>query len=335
MDSITQATTTYMEAFAGFVSQFIAWGQHIFFSLLLINFVWLALGYAFDKASIVEGFSDFLKRLTVMGIFYALLCNPSWMESLLNSATSMGFSLSHVIIDPSSLVSIGIGLANKIIQPISHTGILELSFGVFFAMLVYVGIIFCFISVAIELAITLIITCALVCISPLFFGFASLGATNQVARQALDVVIANCIKLLGIYLCVAAGLSTISYVESLVPSTVGSLDDYCWILACVVLFWQVAKQLPPQMARIISGAFRENQHADAAAIALSVVGAARTFTQGAKLMATGFKSLNQGGKNLLSKFSSDGKDSIASSSSNAFTHAVGLQKNNSRSPAND
>ena len=345
MYAITQATTSYMEAFAGFVSQFIAWGQHIFFSLLLINFVWLGLNYAFDKTSIVEGFSDFLKRFAIMGFFYALLCNPSWMESLLNSATAMGFNLSHVIIDPSSLISIGIGLANKIIQPVSHTGILDLDFGVIFAMIVYVGIIFCFISVAIELAITLIITCALVCISPLFFGFAALSATHQIARQTLDVVIANCIKLLGIYLCVAAGLSTINYVESIVPSTAGTLDDYCWVLACVVLFWQISKQLPPQLARIISGGLRENQHADAAAIALSAVGMASSFSHHIKSLKQLVQSKNASNLSYASHLSG----ATNSHAHNALTHAVGLEKNNTlnshqnvlpnahhlRNPAND
>jgi P-type conjugative transfer protein TrbL len=276
MNIVTQASESYMTTFHGFVTQFTEWGQWIFISLVTINVVWMCLWYAFDHHSFSESMSSFIKKFFSIAFFYTIMMNSSWLMDVLKTAQFMGETLTHAPIDPSSLISQGIGLGNKVIEPIKESSLLTAGFSLIMLSLVYIIILFVFISIALDLAVTLIITTALISIASFFLGFAALGATSQIARQTLDVILGNCVKLLAIYLVVAAGSQTITMIAGYIPTTTDQLkesgfDFYAWIVAASVLFWLIAKNLPAQLARMITGAIQETRGVDAAALGMAAV----------------------------------------------------------------
>lgn len=289
MDILTTATDSYITTISGFVSQFTQWGQWLFYSLLTINIVWMCLWYAFDKESFSASMGSFIKKFFTICLFYTILMNHSWLTSLLQSATTMGSTLTGAQTDPSSIISEGIGIANKVIAPVSGTGLLSISFSAIIILIVYVIIIFVFLSIALQLALTLIITTALITFSTFFLGFAALSATTQIARNTLDVILSNCMKLLGIYLVVACGSKTIINVtNSIQTSTVSNFDSYVWLLSVVILFWLVAKNLPEQIAKIVSNHVQESHGHETASMAIAAsqysgmaISAGRTVTTAA------------------------------------------------------
>lgn len=283
MDILTTAAQSYMTTFSGYVNQFLQWGQWLFFSLLVINLVWMTLWHAFDRHSFSESMPSFIKKFFVIALFYTIMMNPSWLGEILQTVQFMGSTLTHSPIDPSSVISEGIGIGNQIIIPIEKSSILTLGFGLIIISIVYIIVLFVFISIALDLALTLIITSALIAIATFFLGFAALGATTQIARQTLDVILANCVKLLGIYLVVAAGSQTMIAVTSSIPNVITTFDPYAWIVAVALLFWLIAKNLPNQLAKIVSGAFQETHGTDAAALAMSAVNYAQTAMPAVKL----------------------------------------------------
>src|SRR5262249_48546130 len=204
MNIVTQAANSYIHIFSGYVQQFLHWGQWLFFSLLTINVVWLALWYAFDRHALAETLPSFLKKFFVMSFFYTVMIHPAWLGSILHTAQSMGQSVVHAPIDPSSIIAQGLGLGNKLLIPVSHSSLLTMGFGIIIIAVVYLVVLFVFIHIALDLALTLITTTALISIATFFLGFAALGATHQIARQTVEVILANCVKLLGMYCVVAA-----------------------------------------------------------------------------------------------------------------------------------
>jgi P-type conjugative transfer protein TrbL len=276
MDILTRASESYMSTFHGFVAQFMQWGQWIFFSLVTINIVWMCLWHAFDRHSFSESMPSFIKNFFVISFFYTIMMNPSWLLEILKTTQFMGSTLTHTPIDPSSLISAGIALGNKIITPIEQSSLLTAGFSLIVLSIVYLIILFVFISIALDLAVTLIITTALISVASFFLGFAALSSTSQIARQTLDVILGNCIKLLAIYLVVAAGSQTMTMIADFIPTTTDQLkqsgfDLYAWIVAASVLFWLIAKNLPNQLARIVTGAIQETRGTDAAALAVAAV----------------------------------------------------------------
>lgn len=269
MDIVTQAAQSYMKVFHGYVQQFLHWGQWLFFGLLTLNIVWLCLWYAFEKHSFADSMPDFIKRFFVITLFYSIMVNPAWLVAVLSTVQGMGSALTHAPVDPSSLIAQGIALGNKIILPIEQSSLLTSFFGVVVVLIVYVIILFVFVSIALDLALTLITVTALIAMASFFLGFAALGATSAIARQTLDVILGHCVKLLGLYVVVAAGSETIRSIAAAIPTQLVAFDPYAWIVAASVLFWLLAKHLPQQLARIVTGAVQEMQGTGAVALALS------------------------------------------------------------------
>ncbi len=286
MNIVTHAANSYIHIFSGYVNQFLNWGKWLFFSLLVINLVWLALWYAFDRHALAETLPAFLKKFFAISFFYTIMIHPAWLGSILHTAQSMGQSLVHEPIDPSSIIAQGLGLANKLIVPVSHSSLLTIGFVFLLMFAVYIVVLFVFISIALDLALTLITTTALISIATFFLGFAALGTTNQIARQTLDVILANCVKLLGIYLVVAAGSQTIAAVALSVPAEIKTLDPYAWIVAVAILFWLLAKHLPNQFAKIFSGAISDTHGEHTAAMMMAASHIANATRQLTHLAAT-------------------------------------------------
>lgn len=286
MNIVTHAANSYIHIFSGYVNQFLHWGKWLFFSLLAINTVWLALWYAFDRHALTETLPSFLKKFFVISFFYTVMMHPAWLGSILHTAQSMGQSLVHAPIDPSSIIAQGIGLGNKLLIPVTQSSLLTGGFGILVIAVVYLAVLFVFISIALDLALTLITTTALISIATFFLGFAALGATSQIARQTLDVILANCVKLLGIYLVVAAGSQTVAAVALSVPAEIKTLDPYVWIVAVTLLFWLLAKNLPNQLARIISGAISDTQGENAAAMMMAATHLSNVSINVAKVSGT-------------------------------------------------
>ena len=330
MDILTATVNQYIAGFSGYVNQFVEWGQWIFYSLLTINIVWLTLWYAFDKNSFVESMADFLRQFFLIALFYTIMMNHEWLVSILQTANVMGKTLAGFPIDPSSIISNGIAIANKIIIPIHQASIITAGFGLLVGFAAWVVITFTFISIALNLAVTLIIATALITVSTFFLGFAAFSGTSQIARQALDVVLSNCVKLLGIYLTVGVGAKTITGIVNAIPAQLLSFDAYTWIIAACLLFWLVSKTLPEQLARIVSGSFQAHHGTSAAALTVSAVQYARTALSPMRAISpkTGiFSGMSSGGGaggivRAQASFDSMSK-SASSGSSGSFSGAAG------------
>jgi type IV secretory pathway TrbL component len=183
----------------------------------------------------------------------------------------MGKTITHAPTDPSSIVSNGIALANSIMEPVKSFDIFHITFGAIIILIVYVVIVFAFISIALELAKTLIITTALISVSSFFLSFAALEQTSKIAHHLLEAVLGNCMKLLGIYLIVGTGTQIIINLSHLIPASETSFDDYWWLLSVVILFWMLAKQLPEQLARLVSFHLTTESHANVSTMSMAVL----------------------------------------------------------------
>ncbi len=280
MDTLlTSAAQTYIKIFSSYLNQLLIWGQWLFGALLVINMGWLWFWYATDKDNVVEGLSDFLKKFFMILLFYTIMVNHHWLLNLLTTTQVMGQKLTGIPIDPSSVIANGIMIANKILIPLQNSSLLTSGFGLLLGFIVYLFIVLAFISIALDLALTLIMATALISLSTFFLGFAALGATSQIARQSLMTLLGLCIKLLGIYLVVGAGSKTIATVAAAIPIKILAYDAYIWVIASVALFWLLARNLPGQIARIVTDGMQDNLGTNVPAFATGVLKTAYSLKQ--------------------------------------------------------
>lgn len=284
------ATDTFVKVFTGYQSTFFNWGQSLFFTLLLINFSWLCLQYAFEKSSLESGLASFLRRFFVILFFYTLMLNTPWLYSLIHSADVIGKTLAGHPLTPSSIITDGLAIGGLILKTAGKASILTSGTGVLVALITYGIMLYAFFSIAIDLAATIITAWWLAIVSALFLGFAGLDATRNIARHYLDALLGVCMKLVGIYLVVAIANPVIKLIHANVPTSLVNLDPYGWLIAAAILFKVLAKNFPMQLAGIMSHAVKENQGADAGAIAMGAARMASHGTTAKNLAATLAKS---------------------------------------------
>lgn len=275
-DILTTATKSYMTTFQGYEQQFMQWGSSLFFGVLTINLVMAMVWVAFDKGSLPEAMSSFLKKLFVSSVFYTILLHPEWAHSVLDGAKEMGKKLGGNPLDPSNIVSQGIGMANQVLAPIKEMAIWKMGFGAIIGTLVYLSLLYVFGRIALDVALAIVMTGALITTSCFFLGFGGFSVTQAIARQSIDAVIGYCVKLLGYYMVISAGLDTLDILKAGIPATPDAVksvgfDDYAWLLVGAWLFYVIARNLPEQMAKIVCSGIQESRGTDVAAMALSAV----------------------------------------------------------------
>ena len=273
--AFTTAATVYMNSFKSYSDQLMHWGKEIFSVLLAINITWAAIWYAFDKDSMVSSMSSFLKKFTVAIIFYSIMVNPSFLTSLIVTTTDMGKTITGYPMDPSSIISTGFSLGNKIIHQISTSSFLTATVGAFEALLVYVVIVFCFMSVALQISVAQLISTALAMLACFSLSFSALSASSKIAHKTIDALIGNCFKLLAYYIVVGSSLKVFDSIANLMPDGFKDMTPYGWMCASALLMWLLSKNLAGVFERIGGGITGETEGADTAAIALSALNTSR------------------------------------------------------------
>lgn len=280
-NSLTIAADSFKTAFAGFQDTFFSYGQDIFFILLTISIVLKGIEYAWTK-DLTESMPDWLRELFGAMFFYTIMQNLKWLITLPASANFIGASIG-LVIDPSSIVLKGVTISNKIMQPLQKAGFLDSGLAMLIGIICCVAIMFCMISIAMNVAVTLICTQGLISISPLFLCAGAFKPSAPIARNLIDAIIGNSIKLIGFYLTIYAGNKAMDIMANSIDGTfsptTSSFDQYCYIIAVVTLFYAVAKTFPEQLARLVSGVIQENRGISAMAAATAAVSAvAKTQT---------------------------------------------------------
>jgi hypothetical protein len=286
MEAFSHIIDRYCHVLSSYQASFLKWGHLVFASLLVLNVAWTCLWVAFDKSCLTQSLSAFLKHFMGILIFYTLMLHPNWLFSLLQSVESMGKSLTGIPVDPPSLIHKGIAISNKVLASVATSSLLTLGISALVILLAYLVINFTFITIALDLALTIIITTALISLSSFFLGFSSLASTAPIARQTLSLILANCFRLLGLYLVVGVGSSAIEGIAKDIPTRVIAFDPYVWVVAACLLFWLLAKNLPNQLARLGSIAALDHHGTDSSALALSALRTGAQLKQGMQAAKT-------------------------------------------------
>lgn len=256
----TQSIDTYTKIFSNYFQQFLSWGEWLFYSFSIIAIVWLCLWRAFDKDSVSESMPGFLKEFFIIALFYTLMAHAApWLSSIVDTAQAMSQSLTHQQADPASIIHQGVTIANKIFYPVKNSGITTLELGNVIIAAAYLITLFSFIAVALNLAVTWLVTTFFISLSGLLLAFGTFAFTRNIARRTLEMVIAHSFKLLTLYLVIDAGSGILTSISDYLPSNnITTFDVYAWTIAAELLFLSVATILPKQAAALFRGAITEN-----------------------------------------------------------------------------
>ena len=270
---LSESTAIYMHSFESYATKFMVYGKEFFAVLFAINIAWLAMWYAFDKDSLVDSLSGFIKKFFIAMIFYMLMISPSWLASIISSTTAMGKGITGATgVDPTSIINQGFDIGFKMLDVIKKTSILKGFFSSLTMFFTFIIIIFCFMNVALEVAVTQIVSTALAMFACFSLSFSGFGATASIARNTIDALIGNCFKLLGYYIVIGTATTTFTGLAgSITESAAKNLKICGWLCACTLLMWLLSKNLPAVFEKIGGGLAGEIQGATVSSMAMSAV----------------------------------------------------------------
>jgi P-type conjugative transfer protein TrbL len=270
-DLITYLINQYTTIFSGFFSQFLNWGNWLFYSFATIAMVWFCLWQAFEKPTAVASMPEFLKEFFLIAFFYTIMINAAnWLSSIVDSAQTMGQQLTHQSIDPASIIQQGLTIANQILAPIKNSSAAATGLGTDLILMAYLSTLTAFIAVALDLAITLLTTTFFITVSGLFLAFGVFGFWRRVAGRTLDVVIGYSFKLLALYITIYAGSDVfIQLANNLPHDQVTTFDVYVWVSAAALLFWLTAFCLSKKVAGLFFQAIQAEPRCHAESFPLS------------------------------------------------------------------
>lgn len=259
-DLITNIINQYTAVFSSYFSQFLNWGKWLFYGFSTIAIVWLTLWRAFDQDAVAEAMPGFLKEFFLIAFFYTIMINAApWLSSIVDTAQSMGQQLTHQSIDPASIIQQGLTIANQILAPVRNSSAMNLTLGATLIIITYLVTLAAFIAVALNLAVTLLMTTFFIALSSLFLAFGTFAFMRAVARRTLDTVIAYSFKLLSLYLIIYAGAGIFAQLANNLPQDqITTFDVYGWTIAAALLFWATAACLSKQVARLFIDAIQDN-----------------------------------------------------------------------------
>lgn len=244
------AVTHYLSSFSYFIHPLLYWGQWLFLSLLSINLAWMALWHAFDQEEFSRSLPIFIRKFFVISIFYTIMMHPDWLTQLLQTSEYMGGTLTKISLTPQAIIQQGITFSNKLMIPLAGGNLLTGGAGFIVALLVSLLVLFVFLTVTVDLLVTLMTTTFLISMASFFLGLSPQSET--VACQTLNSIVRNCMKLFGLYVVIAVGLYVMKPLMSVVPMQYNQLDPYVWISAIVLLFWGLSKNLPRHLSAIVA-----------------------------------------------------------------------------------
>ncbi len=254
LDGIQQQ---FANATGGWFETIFPFAQKLFFALVVIELTWAATLWVLDRDDPSSVIASLLKKVVAVGLFYAILLNADvWIPAVLNSFIGIGAAASGLAeLTPSGVLSQGIDLAAKMLEPLGLLGFLSATIASIIGGLAALGVVFAFGIIAAQLLLTNVESYIVVGGGVLLLGFAGSRWTADVASRYLSYAVAIGIKLFSLYLIIGIGNSLASQWGELLLLPEATLNPriYFQILGGALAYMMLAWYIPSLAASLYTG----------------------------------------------------------------------------------
>ncbi len=291
---LNDITTQYAAATTGWYQYLFPIANHLFATLAVIEIAWSGLSFALEKQDMGSLWVEFLKRIVFIGFFYAVLLHGHvWIPAIIKSFMLIGSGAAHIDkLDPSSLFSQGISIANSMLVPLEDKNLFTHFLGFFVGALAALITVLSFAIIAGELVVTLVESYLVVGAGVLFLGLGSSRWTNGFTVKFLNYAISVGCKLFFLYLIVGVGANLAqSWSQLIVAGGLTSMAPFLEVMGGSLIFLFVARSIPHKAAHLLSGSISAN-FAGIFATTQMVPGARNVLS--ASLISNAASSINKG-----------------------------------------
>lgn len=259
MTPFDSITIQFHSALTGWQGVGLEIAKQLFFVLAIIQLIWSAALWMFNKNDVDSILVDFTKKMIFLSIFWAILLNyDAWIPSILNSFREAGLKISKTdTVAPGDIFDKGLTLSSVIYNGARGDGVLDYIAGSITTAFAAIVIFLVFTRIAIEMILILIGSQIIMIGGIIMLGFAGSQWTKKYAERYFSTAIHIGVKMLFITLIVGLGESLSNSWRAILesaPSSANSLlDTYFSIVGASLVYGYLAVRIPDMAAMMLTG----------------------------------------------------------------------------------
>ena len=225
----------------------------LFWILVGIDFIWTGINLGLERATFERIVAELIKRIMIIGFFYALLINSgAWASAIINSfrnlateagATGIG---SGTGISPSNIFDIGIRIAGDLSQQVTFSEIGESIARVIISIIILIS--FAFIAGLLLVALVELYIALNAAVILLAFGGSRW--TSDYAIKYLSYILSTGMKIFVMQLLIAIGQT---FIQNMNTQFQGNITQSLVLLGASIVLCMIVKYIPDYIQSIVSG----------------------------------------------------------------------------------
>ena len=233
-----------------------AHASKLFWELVLISMVWTFGFMALRKADIGEFFAEFFRFTIFTGFFWWLLINgPAYAGTIFNSMLQMGVEstgLNNALLNnplsPSSIVDVGFGIFNNVVNQSTTTSPISSVVGIVVAIIIVVILAL----IAVNMLMLLVSAWILAYAGIFFLGFGGSRWTSEIAIHYYKTVLGVATQLFAMVLIIGIGQSFLNDYYAMMSAGI-ILSEYVVMLVASIVLLVLSNKIPSMLSGIITG----------------------------------------------------------------------------------
>jgi type IV secretion system protein TrbL len=224
----------------------------LFWILVGIDFIWTGFNLALQKADFSQIVAELIKRIMVIGFYYALLINSgTWTQAIIDSFRTLASNANAASglsggISPSNIFDLGIRIASQLTEQVSFSEIGESVGRVIISIIILIS----FALIAGFLLVALIELYIALNAAIILLGFGGSRWTSDYALKYLTFVLSSGMKIFVMQLLIGIGQS---FILTMNTNYNGNMTQTLILLGVSIVLCLLVKQIPDYIQSIVAG----------------------------------------------------------------------------------
>ncbi len=225
----------------------------LFWILVGIDFIWTGINLGLQKADLSQIVAEIIKRIMVIGFFYALLINSgAWTGAIVDSFRGLAVNANASAagltggISPSNIFDIGLRIANDLLEQVTFSEIGE-SVG---RVIIAIFILIAFALIAGFLLVALIELYIALNAAVILLAFGGSRWTSDYAVKYMTFVFSTGMKIFVMQLLIGIGQS---FILTMNTNYNGNMTQSLVMLGVAIVLCMIVKTIPDYLQSIVAG----------------------------------------------------------------------------------
>lgn len=271
----------FADASVNWQSAIFPYALNLFKLLAAVDFAWMCISNALEKSDFQALVAAIIRKLMVIGIFYALLVfAPQWFPAIIQSFVQIGGAASGTAtpLNPSDILKMGATIAGTLLSAAANSTSLLVSFSTSLALIFAAAVIvISYIVITVHFLLAMVESYVAIGAGYIFLGFGGSRWTSPYTERYVSQVVSIGTRLMVLYLVIGLGqqFATQWIAAAQVAANGASANlSLSWTLASQVAIYAIICWTVPKLVSNVIGGTLSASAGDAVGVGVAASTAA-------------------------------------------------------------